>query len=59
MLFQLTFPKVYFGGAGYFLQGTVSGKAVSWDISKEDALRLMESIAVSVRRAEVAEQVAA
>lgn len=59
MMFQLIFPKVYFSGAGYFLQGTVSGKAVSYDISKDDALRLMESIAVSVRRSEAAEQVAA
>lgn len=59
MMFQIVFPRVYWGEAGFFLQGTVSGRAVSYDISKEDALRLMESVAVSIRRSETAEQVAA
>lgn len=58
MIFQITYPKVYSSGSRYFLQGTVSGRAVQWDISEDDALRLSESVAVAVRRSHEAKAAA-
>ena len=49
-MFQLTWPKVYFSEGRYQLLGTLSGKAVEWDISESDALGLAESILAAVKK---------
>lgn len=49
-MFQIVWPKVYYSEGRFQLLGTLSGKAVEWDISEADALGLAESILAAAKR---------
>lgn len=49
-MFHLVWPKIYFVEGRFQFLGTLSGKAVEWDISEADALGLAESIMAAMKR---------